>query len=585
MFFKLTRRDGPARIGEITFYDKKIKTPNILYIDTDRFKSPNFADMILTNKMEETEKPGIKIPSDVQKFNNKNEMKLDFYQVSTEDKIDEETIEKIQTNLFIIRYASQLLYQPRNFVNFIIELRRKIGYQKIIYLPSVGDPTNYALFTYLGVDLFDSTSAIINARKKTLFIDNEKIRKGDMRENPCNCQVCSKIDKKTLDMDFEEILNHNYNAINSEIKNIRNMIYNQNLRNSVERKIRSDPNLTTILRILDGNHFDYLEKRTSLTSKSKVIATTSESINRPDIIRFQNRVIDRYEKPKSAEILLLLPCSARKPYYLSRSHKLFRKMIMSNDNPFVIHEVILTSPIGIVPRELELVYPASNYDIPVTGVWDEMEKKLIVDLLTKYLKRNKYEKIIVHLPQEIVDFIKPVLNKPVFTCNLNPTSDESLEILSNTLIKTVGEYQRVNPQDKKKEEVECLASYQFGKEITSKLMENIKVMGKYPNRKIFQDSTQLGIITEGRGLISLTMDGAMKLGDTSDYSVEIFDDFKLSGSVLAPGVKNADEKIRIGDEVVIIKNNEACGVGVAMMSGEEMKKSSYGQAVNLRHKI
>lgn len=585
MLFKVINRDGPARIGEITVDNKKIKTPNILYLNTERFKSPNFAEILLAKKEKKTEKPAIIITEDLLLLNSKNEIKKDFYLISIDDEIVEESIKKFQANLFIIKYASQLLNQPKEFVNFIIKLRELIGPQKLIYLPSIGDPTNFALFTYLGIDLFDSTSAIIAARNNTLFIDNEKIKNKDLNENPCNCQICSKIDKKPIDMDFEEILNHNYNAINSEIKNIKNIILNQNLRNIVERKIRSDPNLTAILRTLDRNHFDYLEKRTSLISKSKIIATTNESINRPEIIRFQKRIIDRYKKPKSTKILLLLPCSAKKPYFLSKSHKLFREKILSNNNPFIIHEVIITSPLGIVPRELELVYPANNYDIPVTGVWDDIEKKLIKNLLSNYLKHNKYEKIIVHLPKEIIDFIKPILKKPIITCINNPTSKESLDKLSNTLIKTVKKYKKVNPRDKAKEEIVSLTLYQFGKKISNKLMKNIMVRGKYPNRKIFQNSTQLGMITEERGLISLTLDGAKKLENLNDYFVEIFDDFKLIGSIFAPGVKNVDKKIRIGDEVIIIKNNKICAVGVAQMNGDEMKKSNYGEAVKVRHKI
>ena len=67
--------------------------------------------------------------------------------------------------------------------------------------------------------------------------------------------------------------------------------------------------------------------------------------------------------------------------------------------------------------------------------------------------------------------------------------------------------------------------------------------------------------------------------------VEIFDDFTLKGSVFAPGIKNTDEKIRCGDEVIVIKNNKLVAVGVAQMNGEDMKKSSHGEAVKVRHRI
>ena len=93
------------------------------------------------------------------------------------------------------------------------------------------------------------------------------------------------------------------------------------------------------------------------------------------------------------------------------------------------------------------------------------------------------------------------------------------------------------------------------------------------------------MITKERGLISLTLAGAKKLFDSKKYWVEIYDDFELKGSVLAPGVKNADSNIRIGEEVIVIKNKKFIAVGVAQMNGEEMKESNYGVAVKVRHRV
>ena len=74
---------------------------------------------------------------------------------------------------------------------------------------------------------------------------------------------------------------------------------------------------------------------------------------------------------KVRKVMILLPCSARKPYRLSKSHSQFRRAIASTGCP----EVMMTSPFGLVPRDLEDVWPAANYDVPVTGEWskDELE--------------------------------------------------------------------------------------------------------------------------------------------------------------------------------------------------------------------
>ena len=92
-------------------------------------------------------------------------------------------------------------------------------------------------------------------------------------------------------------------------------------------------------------------------------------------------------------------------------------------------------------------------------------------------------------------------------------------------------------------------------------------------------------MTEKRGFISLTNFGGKKIQSMNSYWVEIYDDFDLKGSVFAPGVKNADEQVRIGDEVVVLRNKKLAGVGVAMMNGYDMIQLKYGEAVKMRHRI
>ncbi|WP_175266547.1 DUF5591 domain-containing protein [Acidiplasma cupricumulans] len=52
-----------------------------------------------------------------------------------------------------------------------------------------------------------------------------------------------------------------------------------------------------------------------------------------------------------------------------------------------MHELIVTSPVGLVPRELENSYPARFYDIPVIGLWYEDEKLMMKNLLKIILKK------------------------------------------------------------------------------------------------------------------------------------------------------------------------------------------------------
>jgi len=116
-------------------------------------------------------------------------------------------------------------------------------------------------------------------------------------------------------------------------------------------------------------------------------------------------------------------------------------------------------------------------------------------------------------------------------------------------------------------------------------MNKSLIKGIYPYYKIISENKQIGMVVKERGLISLTLDGAKRLLKSNDYWVEIYGDFELIGSVFAPGVKNADNKIRKGDDVVIIKDGKLEGIGVAQMNGHEMINSNYGEAIKVRHRV
>jgi len=386
-------------------------------------------------------------------------------------------------------------------------------------------------------------------------------------------------------MGLEEILQHNYATLFSEIKLIRNAISTGSLRELVEMRVRVRPHLAALLHLLDLTQYQFLEERTPVVRKQKLIATTKDALHRPEVRRFQERVIQRFEKPASTQVLLLLPCSAKKPYSFSKSHKLFKECLVNLANPFVVHEVIVTSPLGLVPRELELTYPASTYDVAVTGHWDEDEKKMIREYLRRYLQKNRYDATLLHIPPAMQSFICDLFEEPKVTCKGSPTAVESLSSLSKILQEVTGCYDRVTLQRRAFDNMTALASFQFGPALAKLLMKDCTIRGKYPYQKILDGTTQLGMLTEERGEISLTLDGANRMMESGQYWVELYDDFTLKGSVFAPGIKDADAFIRIGDEVLVKRKTQLHGVGVALMSGKEMTESTHGEAVKIRHHI
>jgi len=66
-------------------------------------------------------------------------------------------------------------------------------------------------------------------------------------------------------------------------------------------------------------------------------------------------------------------------------------------NSAAVHEVMVTVPLGVVPRELERFHPVAGYDLAVTGDWSRDEVAILHDDLRAYLERNRYERVIVQI--------------------------------------------------------------------------------------------------------------------------------------------------------------------------------------------
>ena len=489
--YTIQSRDGPARIGNLHINKHTITTPTIAYLNTKQHPAPSYAELTITTSKKETiTKPTLTIHEynplirtikdlpikNTEPFQTQNKKTQPYHIIPPQKNFLKNHTQHTKHQLYIITTTKQLLQHQTQFIDTIIHLKKTIGPQNTIYLPSIGTPTTLAFLTYLGIDIFDSTAAIIAARNHTLLLPTGPKKITTLTELPCTCPIC--IQYKPTEMTFQTILNHNYQTLLSEIKLIRQNIHNNTLRDLVEIRATTTPHLSALLRILDHNHTKYLEKHTPLHRSQTLQATTKNALHRPEIQRFQHRLLTRYKKPPSTKILLLLPCSAKKPYSFSKTHKLFTQQTMKTINPYIIHEVIITSPLGVVPRELETIYPASNYDIGVTGIWDEDEKHMIRTLLTQYLKNNNYDHIVLHVPQEIQEFISDLTPNAQISCTTQPTSEKSLSQMFNTLKKLTDLYPKISKQQRTRENILSIASYQFSPDIAQDFLEKKEIRGR-----------------------------------------------------------------------------------------------------------
>ncbi len=447
---------------------------------------------------------------------------------------------------------------------------------KLLWAPALGDPSDYALWAYIGADLFDATPLLLAAYRGVHLSVDGPVPAADMEAMTGET------------WNTERLVAENLRAARAELALVRHHIAAGTLRALVERRIYAKPGSVEILRRLDREHA-FLESAAPIHRQGVVPCMTQESLVMPEVERFRRRIRERYTPPK-ADILVILPCSAKKPYRISKSHRFFQRALDDTGIRYRIHEVMVTSPLGMVPRELEELYPARSYDVPVTGMWTKDEEQIIREQVEAIVARGNYSHIIAHVDEKTYNVIADVA-KAVHTVMGHPTSIPDCERLRDTLraIRDQGDVPRIDGRtggrQRKVQDLQALASYQFGPEAAESLCRDAKGRGRSPYFKLDGEEGQLASTNDVRGLLSLTLDGARRvLGLVPEVKIGDFE-LKKTGSLFAVGVADADASIREGDEVLVTRNGELVGCGQAQMAAAEMVSARRGVAVNLRHLV
>jgi archaeosine synthase len=245
---------------------------------------------------------------------------------------------------------------PRNYVDWLIGLKEKTPVDTAWYAPASALPSNLHILCYSGFDLFDFRAVDLRTAQRRFCTPEGDFPAEMLNKGICGCEGCRSSNLKM----------HNREALLKEIALVTLFIEGSQIRDLVESRCRFDATQVAIMRHLDS-HYVFMEQRLPVARSGVMRANSEEALQRAEVRRFAERVVTRYIPPKT-DVAVLLPCSAKKPYSLSRSHRRFQQAIAGR-----AHELIVTSPLGLVPRELECVYPAGHYDVPVTGFWDAEE--------------------------------------------------------------------------------------------------------------------------------------------------------------------------------------------------------------------
>ncbi|MDE2523213.1 MAG: archaeosine synthase subunit alpha [Methanocorpusculum sp.] len=534
--FDVRIRDGLARTGMLRIGDAEIHTPAAVEA---RELFPSLADRPFTN-----------LPLSAPQSD------ADIYYVPGTDPVSFHPLAvcpAVSGDVVMIPGWRPVLGDARRYAEYLAAIFAGTPPDAARYAPACALPSNAAMLIATGFDLFDYTAVDLASIQGKFCMPEGEFDASYLEKGVCGCEGCR----------THNLFLHNRLALEREVAVVKTWIAAGQMRELMEQRCRLHAEQVALLRRLDRSPL--AAAALPAVRSSRFLANSAESMTRAEIAFFEERVINRFV-PSRSDVCVLLPCAARKPYSMSKTHQKFQKVIEGR-----AHEVIITSPLGVVPRELELVYPAGHYDVPVTGYWDREESAILTGYVAAYLAKHRYERVICHLEGgakavAIAAAEAAGVSLEVTCTDDRPSSPDSLRAL-NAALKDC--------RKRRNDPVRGTLAWQFGELVDTK---GWMIKGRYPNQKIYEKKTQMFSIDASTGLLRPTMEGWKFL---SGYRVRISDGFVPQGDILAPGIASADPVIREGDEV-LVEGPGYLATGKAAMGAEEMIRSSRGVAVRVR---
>ncbi len=285
-------------------------------------------------------------------------------------------------------------------VDMIMAAKENLPIDRPLHLFGAGHPFMLALAVALGCDLFDSAAYALYARQGRYMTDSGTLRLKSMDYFPCACHVCSKSTPKDLRQaskaERERLLaRHNLSVCLSEMRRIKQAIRDGRLWELLELRARSHPSLLQALRRIQ-KYSGYLEQRSPSSKERGILYFESTGLSRPEIPRHRRRLSEHYVPPNSAEVLVLIPSTTSKPFHKSRE---YTRLIASTygalgNNVNSLHVCVYVLPFGIVPIELDDVYPLSQFEVPSSP--DKETIDYVLESIDAYLSKSSYRTVILH---------------------------------------------------------------------------------------------------------------------------------------------------------------------------------------------
>jgi 7-cyano-7-deazaguanine tRNA-ribosyltransferase len=158
-------------------------------------------------------------------------------------------------------------------------------------------------------------------------------------------------------------------------------------------RVHGHPALLSALKKM-RNHADFLENYSPTVKSSGFFYFDSVGLVRPEITHYRKRLSERYDPPTSAKILFLVPQTRNKPFHKAPEFKKIRQLFRSlGELSEKIHICVYAAPFGVVPLELDEVYPLSQHELALPLDLETVD--YVANQTAEYIKRSSYTGVVL----------------------------------------------------------------------------------------------------------------------------------------------------------------------------------------------
>jgi 7-cyano-7-deazaguanine tRNA-ribosyltransferase len=290
-------------------------------------------------------------------------------------------------------------YKFETLIDMIVTAKMNLPASRPLHLFGAGHPFMFALAVALGCDLFDSAAYALFAREDRYMTESGTTRLDELEYFPCSCPVCNKRDPENVRAlpkeDRQKLLaEHNLHVSFCELRRIKQAITEGRLWEHLEMRAHAHPSLLQAVKKL-GKYSEYLEKQSPVMKRSGIFFFSSLGLARPEVARYRKRLLDRYSPPPKAKILLLLPQTQEKPFHNSKEHEAVMKEIQPilGEKVDLVHVCTYAAPFGVIPTELDDVYPLSQNEI--ASPFDAETVIYVAKQAANYIENTSYDRVIL----------------------------------------------------------------------------------------------------------------------------------------------------------------------------------------------